>query len=62
MSYLTKSILFIKIFHNLKCSIQIVDSIKLYFRTKVECAGQCLATDECEAFEFIDTQDNTNCR
>ena len=32
------------------------------FRTKVECGGQCLATENCEAFEFIEDKDNKTCR
>ena len=55
-------ILHIKIFSNIRDRRHILNSMKLYFRTKVECGGQCLATDECQAFEFIDTQDNTTCR
>ena len=27
------------------------------FRTKVECAGQCLAVDDCEAFLFEQGED-----
>ena len=34
-------------------------------RTKVECGGQCLATENCEAFEFLEDKvdkENKTCR
>ena len=47
-------------FHNK--SILLSDLKLSNFRTKVECGGQCLATENCEAFEFIEDKDNKTCR
>ena len=42
--------------------IHLFSSFKIS-RTKVECGGQCLSADDCEAFEFLKNEDETHsCR
>ena len=44
---------------------KVMCEVKFIFksRTKVECGGQCLATDDCEAFEFLEGKNkNYSCR